>query len=310
MKTNILLETGTNELEVVEFVLAYIDESKKQKSQSFGINVAKVREIIRMPELTRLPGLSDTVCGIFRLRDVLIPAIDLTKYLYSVNSYNKNYKMIIAEFNKIRVGLIVSDVSKIHRISWSQIISPESVNEMESENSTVVGIIKVEDKNILMLDIEKILFDIDPSGLNKIQDVNIEVKGKPVALTAEDSFTVRKMVTERLTKAGFELIPFKDGLEAWEALVALAEKSDDIFDKVNIVITDIEMPRMDGYTLTKNIKSHPKLCKLPVVIFSSIISGEMLHKGRSVGVDAQLTKPQIGELLETINLLIEQKSDH
>jgi two-component system chemotaxis response regulator CheV len=307
IETNILLQSGTNELEVVEFALNFTGKNGVVQTQSFGINVAKVREIIRMPALTKMPNLPECVYGVFNLRNSLISALDLSKYLYSSENNDPNRKMIISEFNKIRCGFIVNDVHRIHRISWSQIESPEAFQDFDESNSTVIGIIKKDDRTILMLDVEKIIADIDPtSALDKVSD-NISATGPLKAITAEDSTTIRKLITERLKIAGYEIESYQNGEDAWNRLAEISKKTaqgETLSDMVNVVITDIEMPKMDGYTLTKNIKSDPVLQKLPVVIFSSIVSADVLHKGRSVGADVQLTKPQIGELLEVLRALV------
>lgn len=307
--TNILLESGTNELEIVEFILNYVDRNGKTVKQSFGINVAKVREIIRMPELTKMPNLPHSVQGIFSLRSNLTPALDLCQYLYGKLNTEPNRKMIIAEFNKIRCGFVVNDVQRIHRISWTQIESPDTLQSFSINNTTIIGLIKLEDRNILMLDVEKIIADIDPTSAIDAKKISVKVDWKPIAVTAEDSPTIRKMITDKLNKSGFEIVSFNDGMEAWEYLDGIAKRimaGEKAKDLVNVVITDIEMPRMDGYTLTKRIKDNKMLNTIPVVIFSSIVSMDVMHKGRSVGADAQMTKPQIGELLETIRLLIEK----
>ena len=310
MKTNILLESGTNELEVVEFILKYVDKSNVEQVQSFGINVAKVREIIRMPELTKMPNMPATVYGVFNLRGQIIPAVDICKFLYNVPNFSAERKMIIAEFNKVRVGFIVHDVQRIHRISWNDIISPDTMQEFDPEKSSIIGLIAYQNKHILMLDVEKIIADIDPtSAIDGSQPYKI-VDRKFHIYTAEDSVVIRKMITDRLIKAGFDVTSFNDGLSCWEALTEIEEKvksGENIKDIINLVITDIEMPKMDGYTLTKLIKDSPTFGKLPVVIFSSIVSKDVLHKGESVGADAQLTKPQIGELLDVVRILLERE---
>lgn len=306
--SKILLETGTNELEVVEFFIEYEEHNGKKSSQSFGINVAKVREIIRLPQLTILPHLPKSVLGVFNLRDKIIPALDLSKYLYGKTNISDNKKMIIAEFNKMSCGFLVNDVYRIHRISWTQIESPDAMQEFDSQNSTIIGIIKFEDRNILMVDIEKIIADVDPSSAMDGSVTKKMMDWKPIAVTAEDSSTIRKMITERLKIAGFEIVSFNDGAEAWQFLDGISKScknAEELKEKVNIVITDIEMPRMDGYTLTKLIKSDTILKSLPVVIFSSIVSGDVMHKGKAVGADAQLTKPQIGELLDVLRHLLD-----
>ena len=307
METNILLESGTNELEIVEFRLNSVNSQGLATVQSFGINVAKVREIVRMPQITKLPNLPPSVLGLFTLRNKLIPALDLNNYLFRQPNNAENRKMIIAEFNKMACGFIVNDVHRIHRISWAQIEAPDTLNELNSSDSTVVGIIKFEDRNVLMIDIEKIIADIDPnSAIDGVIEI-LTVTGKPIAVTAEDSATIRKMITDKLNLAGFEIVSFNDGEAAWNYLNELSKTCknlNELHNKVNVIITDIEMPKMDGYTLTKSIKGDSLLSQIPVVIFSSIVSQDVLHKGKSVGADAQLTKPQIGILIETIRELL------
>lgn len=307
---NILLETGTNELEIVEFILKYEDRNSNMITQSFGINVAKVREIIRMPQLTKMPSQPETIYGVFNLRGSIIPALDLCKYLYQFGNSTMNNKMIIAEFNKLKVGFIVNDVQRIHRISWNDIVSPENMHDFDSDKSSIVGIItNSENRHILMLDVEKIVADIDPSSAIDMTQKTIKFDSKPIAITAEDSTTIRKMISDRLNSAGFEIQSFKNGLQAWEYLQDISQrvaKGESLQKLANVIITDIEMPIMDGYSLTKNIKSDPVLSHLPVVIFSSIISEDVLHKGKSVGADAQLTKPQITELLDVVRILIDR----
>lgn len=312
IETNILLETGTNELEFVEFMLSYVDKRGKEIEQSFGINVAKVREIIRMPKLTEMPNLNESVIGVFNFRDNIIPAIDLNRYLYGDKNKADNKKMIIAEFNNLRNGFIVDDVRRIHRISWNSIVSPDTLQEVDPENASIIGIIKFDDRNILMIDIEKIIAEIDPSSAIDNTGKSVKFKGAPKAFTAEDSTTIRNMITSRLKLAGFEINSHNDGAQAWEDLEKISDKIDagaDVHDFLDIIITDIEMPRMDGYSLIKNIKSNPHFKDIPIVIFSSMISDDIKHRGKAVGADAQLTKPQIGELLAVVRALLNVPED-
>jgi len=311
-KTNILLETGTNEFEVVEFEINYVQFDGTKTKQSFGINVAKVREIIRMPELTTMPNLPEVVYGIFRLRGDIYPAIDLCNFLYDQENKSPENKMIITEFNNLKVGFIVNNVKKIHRISWSQIAAFDTMQEFSAESSSIIGFVQMETNNILMLDVERIVADIDPKSAIEEFNSDFEVfEGKPIAVTAEDSGIIRKMITEKLNLAGFSIDSYNDGASCWQRLLDIAaevENGISIDSLCKIVISDIEMPEMDGYTLTRNIKKHPILRQLPVILFSSLISPDLIHKGKSVGADAQMTKPQIGELLEVVRTLINDKS--
>lgn len=308
-KTKILLESGTNELEIVEFS---IQENHNYNSgfQSYGLNVAKVREIIRLPQITVTPNLPPSIIGIFNLRDEMIPCLDLRKFLYNEYNTNENAKIIIVEFNKLKVGMLVNGVERIHRISWDQIVTPDNLQDISTGNNSLIGIVRFGNKNVLMIDIEKIVAEIDPKSAMDNDSAHRHFKGKPKVITAEDSPTIRKMITERLDKAGFEIIACNDGEEALIKIMDIITKVESgkgqLNDYVDLVITDIEMPKMDGYTLTKNIKSHKLLQKLPVIIFSSLVSPDIIHKGKAVGADAQLTKPQIGELLETLRYFLNE----
>jgi two-component system chemotaxis response regulator CheV len=158
----------------------------------------------------------------------------------------------------------------------------------------------------MMLDVEKIVADIDPrAAMENVENIK-RVEGKPKVVFAEDSITINKMINDKLQKAGYEVTSCKDGKEAWEQLLSIAQrvsKGEKLNDLLNIVVTDIEMPQMDGYSLTKNIKSNDILKNIPVIIFSSIISQDVLHKGSSVGADKQLSKPKMSELIDTVNQL-------
>jgi two-component system, chemotaxis family, chemotaxis protein CheV len=303
-QTNILLESGTNELEVIEFIIEYPDPEHGMVAQSFGINVAKVREIIRMPETTALPNMPKSTVGIFNLRGYIVPVIDLGDWLYHFDNISPERKLIVAEFNGMRLGFIVNDVRRIYRFSWKQVESPDAINDYSSDSTSIIGIIKGDDKNILMVDVEKIIAEINPKlGMEQVEDIHHLDGSNYTIVMAEDSPTIRKMITDRLNVASYNVVSCQDGISAWELLSAYAEraeKGEDIRDMVNLVITDIEMPQMDGHALTRNIKNHPILSKIPVIIFSSLVSDELYHKGEAVGADAQMTKPKISLLLDTV----------
>lgn len=303
-----MLETGTNELEIVEFNLLYKDKQGIEKSQSYGINVSKVREIIRMPKITEIPNMPNSIKGVFELREKIIPAIDLCSYLYGQSDLTNESKMIITEFNKLQTGLIVSNVSRIHRMSWNKIINPDIVQDYDPEKNSIVGIIQLNDSQILMLDVEKIIADIEPNSAIDSGGKDLAFSKEIKAITAEDSAIVRKMIESRLKAAGMKQESFHNGLDAWKRLQEIADhcqkNKHNINDYLDIIISDIEMPKMDRYTLTKNIRNNEVLKDIPVILFSSMINKDLLHKGHAVGATAQLSKPQIGELLHAIRLIL------
>jgi len=299
METNILLENGTNELEVLEFTL---------NDNHYGINVAKIREILSYQPVTPVPNAHESVEGIFMPRDTMITVISLKKSL-GLPETDEQGLFIITNFNKLNIAFHVDTVVGIHRVSWAEIIKPDStINATESGVST--GVIKMDDKLVVILDFEKIVTDISPETGLKVSDIDElgerRNRSDSPILIAEDSHLLSKLITDSLKKAGYtNLIVTMDGQEAWDKLQEY-QKEGDVFDRVHCIITDIEMPRMDGHRLTKLVKSDEDLQKIPLIIFSSLVNEEMRRKGEALGADAQLTKPEIGKLVSAIDNLIDK----
>lgn len=294
----ILLESGTNELEIVEFEVA---------NNKFGINVIKVKEIIQPIPVTFIPHAHPHVEGIVQLRGEVLPVVDMLKVLGIPNaSYGPQQKYIVAEFNKQKVVFHVDNVTQIHRISWNQIEKPSEM--YQGGSNQVIGVIKKDSQMILLVDFEKIMVDINPeSGINVESVKKIEKRdrsGKKIVV-AEDSPLLRKLLHDTLTEAGYSQIEFfENGKDAFGYLETIVESGKDIDKEVHLIITDIEMPQMDGHHLTKKIKTHPQFQHLPVVIFSSLITDDLRHKGVEVGADDQISKPEIAELILKMDELI------
>ena len=303
--SSILLETGTNELEILEFIIS---------GNSYGINVAKVTELMQKQEVQQMPLAHPCVEGVFQPREEVYTIVNLSRYLGFGESENPVKDIfIITNFNKTNIAFHVHAVESIFRISWQDIEKPDSII-YGGQDGVVTGIAKVNDRIISILDFEKITFDISPdTGIN--MDEIQEYKGVPredvPIVLAEDSALLRKMLQEALNTSGyFNFRMFNNGEEAWEYISALnSGDSTDILEKVGLVITDIEMPRMDGHRLTKLIKTDPVLKKIPVVIFSSLIDENMYKKGIDVGADAQLSKPEIGNLVGMVNTIVNKSMD-
>ena len=298
METGILLESGTNELEILEFRVG---------NNFYGINVAKIREILSYQVPTPVPNSDNRVEGIFMPRDEVISVIDLASCLNMTKPDSANTDMyIVTNFNQLNAAFHVNAVLGIHRVSWSDIIKPDStINAADAGMAT--GIVRIGDKLIIILDFEKIVTEINPETGLKITDVE-HMKGRgrndsPI-LIAEDSALLSKMIVNCLEQAGYtNITTTNDGQECWDKLKEYRNKG--IVDEmVACVITDIEMPRMDGHALTKSIKTDDDLRHLPVVIFSSLVNEEMRRKGEQLGADAQLSKPEIGQLVEAIDKLL------
>ncbi|MBR1391418.1 MAG: chemotaxis protein CheV [Lachnospiraceae bacterium] len=297
METNILLENGTNELEVLEFTL---------EGNHYGINVAKIREILSYQPVTPVPNAHPNVEGIFMPRDTMITVINLKKCLGLKDENPGKGLFIITNFNKLNIAFHVDEVIGIHRVSWADIIKPDgTVNVRDRGVST--GVIKFDNLLVVILDFEKIITDISPeTGLkvSDVEDLGERDRNTSPILVAEDSPLLSKLITDCLAKAGYtNLLVNMNGQEAWDMLCGF-EKEGNVADKVHCVITDIEMPLMDGHRLTKLIKSNPNMKDIPVVIFSSLVNEEMRRKGEALGADAQLTKPEIGKLVAAIDKLI------
>ena len=299
MNNDILLESGTNELEVIMFQIG---------TGTFGINVLKVREIINPLPITGTPNAHQNVEGVIRLRDEVIPVVNLAKVLNLPPSEDpQGDKFIISELNQMKVAFHVHSVSRIHRISWEQIEKPDELSA--GEQAYTIGIIKLEGEMSLLLDFEKIVVEINPeSGVSvgQLKVLGPRERSTKKIVAAEDSAILRALLGDTLNEAGYEnVLFFENGKDAWTYLHDLTEnESVHIEDEVNLIITDIEMPQMDGHHLTDKIKKDAELSNIPVIIFSSLITDDLYHKGVHVGASAQVSKPEIVKLVEEIDRLI------
>lgn len=299
MDSKILLENGTNELEVLEFTL---------NGNSYGINVAKIREIIPYQAVTPVPNAHPSIEGIFMPRDIMITAIDLKNCLQRGESQPTGL-FIVTNFNKLNIAFHVDTVVGIHRVSWGDIIKPDTTVST-TEDSISTGIIKLDNKLIIILDFEKIVSDINPeTGLRvtQLDEMGVRERNDVPILIVEDSVLLNKLIVDSLKKAGYHnLIHTENGQEAWN-IIEDCKRKGTLDLHVKCVITDIEMPIMDGHRLTKLIKSDDDTKDIPVVIFSSLVNEEMRRKGESLGADGQLSKPEIGNLVKLIDQLVLNK---
>lgn len=300
-KSEILLESGTNEIEIMQFTI---------NGELYGINVAKVKEIMVSDKVKTMPHVHPAVEGIFKPRGVMLTVVDLPFYL-SGKPTEKNPRdlFIITNFNKMFIAFRVHTVVEISRISWSAIRKPDS-SITHGEEGVATGIAQCGDQLVTILDFEKIMVDIAPETGIKLSEIDKFGKrdhnNVPIVL-AEDSVLLTKMIESALKKAGYvNLKTFNNGEEAWSFLSQVRDFKD-LDDQVRIIITDIEMPKMDGHRLTKLVKDDDKLKSIPLIIFSSLINYEMMLKGKELGADEQLSKPEIGHLVEVIDHLLERK---
>ncbi|MTK08074.1 MAG: chemotaxis protein CheV [Hungatella sp.] len=300
-ETEILLESGTNEIEIMEFTIY---------GELYGINVAKVREIMMSDKVKPIPHAHPAVEGIFKPRDLLLTVIDLPYYLTGGKGEKQGKDLfIITNFNKLHIAFRVHSVVGISRISWKNIQKPDDTISRGDEG-VATGIAQCGTDLVTILDFEKIVADIAPETGIQIDDINKLGKRTSISnpiLIAEDSILLTKMIEAALRKAGYENLTFKNnGQEAWNYLSQIRDDSD-LDEKVSLIITDIEMPEMDGHRLTKLVKEDKKLKHIPLVIFSSMINQELMIKGKQLGADEQLSKPEIAHLVEVIDHLLQRR---
>ncbi|WP_215190399.1 chemotaxis protein [Exiguobacterium sp. s6] len=287
MDHNILLEAGTNELEIVIF---------QSGPFIFGINVMKVREIITMLPLTPLPGTPEAIMGLIELRGEVMTVIDLPMVIGHPRDVGENDRLIVCEFNGEKSVLRVDQVTEIKRISWEQIDTPSDL--ARGMQGITNGVVKTGDQMIILLDYERIALELsrkDIMARESVKRLGARERSNKQVWIAEDSEMLRTLIIDTLDDAGyFNTTIFNNGKEALDAF----EQSDVHCD---LLITDIEMPQMDGLHLTKRLREMNQFADLPIVIFSSLISDDLKHKGDAVGANAQITKPEIGMLIATLD---------
>lgn len=301
MDTNILLESGTNELEILEFMVS---------GNYYGINVAKIREIISCQPLTPIPNSHPNIEGAFSTRGETISVVNLARALGMPEKMDEPTQdmFLITNFNMVSTGFHVHGVAGIHRVNWGQIIKPDSMI-CNSSKSMITGIVNLDGKLVLILDFESIVAEIAPEVGIKMSDIDAlgerKINNAPI-LFAEDSQLLSMLIYDGLKKAGYiNVIPLNNGLELWN-LLQQYKKEGSLEQKVKCVVTDIEMPQMDGHRLLKLMKEDAELKNIPVIIFSSLINEEMRKKGEQLGADAQLSKSEMGDFIRAIDKALQK----
>ena len=297
---------GTNKLEILLFALGV--DSRTGRRETFGINVFKVREVMRTPTITAAPEMSASVKGMVSLRGVLVPVVDLAEYI-GMPSETPRDIMIVTEYNGHTQGFLVEGVDTILRLDWSQMRVPP---EMMTSNlgGLVTAVTELADgRLVMMLDVERVLAETTKyddgfmfKDLKRIADENVTV------FFADDSSVARSQITRTLEALGIKYVGAINGRAAWEELQKVAAYATSsgkaVKDLVQLVLTDVEMPEMDGYILTKNIKSDPRFAGIPVVMHSSLSGASNQQLGLSVGVDEYVPKFEPQRLAETLARLL------
>lgn len=298
----ILLEAGTNEAEVLAFRVC---------GARFGVNVAKVREVVPLERLTPIPHSHPAIDGLAEVREMVIPLINLRKFLFDDAEHRAadgTENLLLLEFNNIHTAFRVEEVERIYRVSWKD---TRPVPQLGENSCPVTSVLRQKDGLLPMLDFESICAIVGLGGmsvdLESIDKERSKAQAELPIVYADDSQLVRAMVKDSLHEAGFNhLRGFPDGQDAWDYLSDLASNSTDrnIHEKVACIVTDVEMPRMDGLSLTKKIRQNAILAGVPVVVFSSIATKDNQKKGLQVGASAQVSKAKYDELVEAVTKLV------
>ncbi|ENY73926.1 chemotaxis protein [Aeromonas diversa] len=318
-RSAILTESGTNELEIIEFHLHKLLPDGSQKVAYYGINVAKVREVIRVPDTTDYPNAQPHMVGVFSLRDRLIPLVDLAGWLrVKTRPEHTGKVVIVTDFNRMANGFLVDSVSRIHRVSWEDVESPSQFLEA-GENDCVVAVVRRDGNLIMILDFEKIIATINPElSMEKYdvtQDRRVVINDRMVArreaktiLVVDDSAFIRKLIENTLSTAGYHVITAKDGGDALEMLTDIESHANTenlpVGSFLNAIVSDVEMPRMDGMHLLKRLRDNPMFKEMPIVMFSSLMSDDNRSKALQLGANDTITKPELGRMVGMIDGLV------
>jgi len=299
------LKVGSNEMELVDFRILKQEDDGSVYEGIYGINVSKVREIIKLPNLTELPGTPEFIEGIFDLRDVVIPVVNLAKWMGVVvpEEAKAQSRVIITEFNNVLIGFIVHDAKRIRRISWND-IEPASFmsNAGSVEGSKITGVTKIEGDNVLLiLDLESVVQDL---GLYEPDTENLPDKIEVfsgIALILDDSSTARKIVKDAVLKMGFSVVEAGDGEEGLQKLEDIYKMyGNQISDNLKIIISDVEMPKMDGFHFAANVKEDDRFDGIPIVFNSSISDHFSENRGIEAGGEAYLVKFQASTFYDEV----------
>ena len=299
---------GTNKLEILLFTLGV--DSRTGRRETYGINVFKVREVMRVPEITRAPEMPPSVEGMVSLRGVLVPVVDLVRFSGVVTD-SKPEIMIVTEYNGKTQGFLVEAVDTILRLDWSSIRVPPEMFAGHM-GGLVTAVTELQDGRLVMLmDVEKILAETthtdDDIIFSTVKPLGMENR---TIYFCDDSAIARKQIEKTLQAMGVAYHQANNGRQAWEGLLRLAEQADaahvPVSHFVQLILTDVEMPEMDGYILTKNVKADPRFNGIPVIMHSSLSGMSNQQLGRSVGVDEYVSKFEPTRLSETLARILQQ----
>ena len=293
---------GANKLEVLLFSLG-IDE-RTGRNEVFGINVFKVREVMKVPDITHAPDMPPGVEGMISLRGAMIPVLHLAHFC-SMQVKDKPKVLMVTEYNRTIQGFLVQAVDHILRLEWSQLKSPPSLMSHQL-GGLVTAVCEIPDGRIVMvLDVEKLL-SAATGDENSKEDLSEIVRSKEPGMVvfADDSSVARKRITALLDQMGVKHVSANNGAEAWQKLQDMAERAQanntPLTDIISVVLTDVEMPEMDGYVLTVKIKQDPRFKGIPVVMHSSLSASTNVAMGKRIGADGYVAKFDPMELAKSL----------
>ncbi len=297
-KSKILLESGTGEVEVLHF---------RVEGENYAINVVKVKEILSINNISRVPNSVKEIAGVSLIRGEIITVIDMKEVINNKPMENiENSMNLVCEFNNLKVAFAIDEILGITRVKWSDIYKPDDV----TSNSLVIGNINNDGTILMLLDFERIVMDISPkTGINESRIENIVDRDRSAykIVIADDSPLIRNVLKKVLELSGIKKMRFFDnGEDTYNYIMSVVdEKSENFTEDIDLLITDIEMPKLDGHALTRKLKEDKITRKLPILIFSSLITQDLYHKGESVGADGQMSKPEIDKLINMVDELLQ-----
>lgn len=297
---------GTNKLEILMFSLG--KDNRTQREETFGINVFKVREVMRIPEITRAPEMPAAVEGMVSLRGVLVPVIDLARYI-GIESDCKPEIMIVTEYNGHTQGFLVRAVDNILRLDWASMRVPPAML-MAEMGGLVTAITELQDKRlVMMIDVEKVLSETTNFDSDALIIKSVKPLGKDrTVFFADDSMVARHQITRTLDAMEVKHISAINGRQAWAELLKMADYADTtrtpLKNLVQVILTDVEMPEMDGYMLTRKIKADKRFTGIPVLMHSSLSSTSNEQLGKTVGVDEYVPKFEPQKLAQILTKLL------
>jgi len=303
-----VLKVGSNEMELVDFRILK-KEGDEVYEGIYGVNVAKVREIIKIPKLTELPGVPDYIEGIFDLRGVVIPVVNLAKWMEIAEPESDKLKprVIITEFSDILIGFIVHEAKRIRRISWNDIEPASFVAGMGAlDKSQITGVTRIEnDEVLLILDLESVVQELGIYQPTTDADEQLIEKASGTALILDDSLTARKLVRDALVRMGMKVVEAKDGIEGLQKLEEMASVyGKDLSKELKIIISDVEMPKMDGFHFASSAKDDERFKNIPIVFNSSISDHFSEGRGEDAGGEAYLVKFKASSFFDEVSRVV------